>query len=292
MIYGYGFGLLNPQEKTLEKPLHVSLQRAKRVPQRFKQECAETARLIATKAQKLNRTPTLCLSGGRDSQLVALILKGADVEFNAVTVRFELGFNAADVREAQKFAEANNIRHSIINLNVIDTVRAEEGTQQLEKYFCSRPLRLAEHRLIQHIWKQGGFPIGGDGSTLLKKRADCWALAIDEQDCLLDYFCAINKIETAYSFFDHTPELLLSFLLEPEIQELGIGANKLANKVLTTSLVPKYNMYRKLWGVNQPTKLDVSPVLRRHLSDASRCIGRYDDTFYIPYETCLEQLAP
>src|SRR5688500_16123155 len=92
----------------------------------------------AVEAAKLNGSrlinPVLCLSGGLDSEAMALAFLNANVPFEAAIMAFTGGLNQYDVTHALDFCAEHKIPYQIIEMDAAAILRAGSHLAIAEKY--------------------------------------------------------------------------------------------------------------------------------------------------------------
>lgn len=219
---------------------------AKYIPVSFKDECINTAKRINEEAKAAGLIPTICLSGGLDSEVIVKSFIDAGVDFRLATFRFPDKLNEHELAYVNMFCKRHNLQTEFLDIDIKNFIVSEEA----EKIFVetrAKYLPYVSHiKLIQHIWNNGGYPVVGEEGQLERAGTE-WSYVEHEHDRTLFRYCEIHDIEGCMGFLQHTPEILLAMFQDPRMVELGLGKNKLANILLYTSRKIKYEMYIECW---------------------------------------------
>src|SRR5688572_14455846 len=77
---------------------------------------------------------TLCLSGGLDSEAMALAFLEAGVPFDVTTLRFNDGLNLNDIGNSSDFCNKHNIRQNFVNLDVVNFFQEKKFLPYIDPY--------------------------------------------------------------------------------------------------------------------------------------------------------------
>jgi len=199
---------------------------------------------------KTGKFQVLC-SGGLDSQYMCNILLKLGMDFVAVIISLESNtgvvYNHHDIKHAYEYCKCNNITVKTYSLNFdkfVDSGKILEIAEVAGSCSPSVPACL-------HVASQlDGFSmIGQDPAYLrLNKQNGLWELVERELDHSLLRFYNKNNLNGCTYFNMYSAEMMLSFLLDPSILELGMG--KLPGK--TGSNSTKNMVYNNGSGFNMP----------------------------------------
>lgn len=172
----------------------------------------------------------LCYSGGLDSEFVLAVLKKLGMQVNVVIMK--TAYNHPETQYAFKYCSANNIDPIIIDLDYDKFVSSDEYLEIAESMQC------AAWQIPANMWlaKQldGTVLTGNDPPHMkLNLKDNKWYL--DEEEIIHSQFnfWRQNKIKGTPFFLSYTPELMLSFLLDPTMQQLA--NNNISGKLGTNS---------------------------------------------------------
>jgi hypothetical protein len=127
--FGYGKNLLDhsPTESFRVRVLG---------PKRALKSPLEEFILNAKTISKNLKTPRLCLSGGMDSEVMALSFLAAQVNFEAVIIRFNADLNLHDIQHAIDFCEQHKIKYNFFELDIIHFFENQKYQPIIEKHKC------------------------------------------------------------------------------------------------------------------------------------------------------------
>lgn len=197
-------------------------------PESFKIELLNTVKQIQENA---GQQPILVSSsGGIDSELICRAFLEAKVPFQVINAKFKKDINLHDCQYVQKFCNQYDIKlytHEIDIENFLDTKMYDYAqlTQSCSPQF---PVHM-------HLWDQfDGFIVAGHGDPIFLRdvgQKDFYFQIQEKEDSVFRYFVERNR-QGCPGFYVYRPELLLSYLLEPEIMKLFLfGKNaKLLNQ--------------------------------------------------------------
>ena len=291
LIYGYCDGIFNPEQKSSVDSLKCSYARATRSPKTFKEECIITAKILGQEAASLNRIPMIFLSGGLDSEVVVKAFIEADVDFQAVTFRFNNNLNQHEINYVEKFANRHDITVRYLDIDIVTWLETTEAKNMFINSYCTYTEMLPHMKLMDLVWDQWqGMPVLGNGDLYVardinpvwrmqNKTANQYIWNYVEYEYILAWFrhSVHRKILGGIGFFQHTPEITLSMALDPRIQEV---CNNL-NPYKMSSRSTKYVIYKHHWP-----DLEIRPkwnggelVANLHYSKAKE----FSKTFNLPY---------
>lgn len=218
--FGWGPGKFNFEDKHLD--YWAKFGRAKYFPASFKQECNRAAYLIKENAIK---PLILFFSGGVDSEIVArsLLEVGAKFEVAIMKVKYKdnLHYNKFDTKFAYNFCTKHNLKFHEITMDVEEAmltyVKNVAHTYATHKFGV-----IMQHEMIR-FFPNHHIVYGGGDIKLTRYKS----IGIDKPGlCIIEGPIAVQALEIAEAvgsevsdrFFCHTPELMLSWLIEPDIQ--------------------------------------------------------------------------
>jgi hypothetical protein len=178
----------------------------------------------AARAAGLIRTSTdqeifLCMSGGIDSECMALGFLEAGIRFSVAIMRFSSDLNGYDIRDAVDFCERNSIPCRFFDLDIPDFYLDGRHFRLGFENRCTSP-QLTTH--LDLLAKVPGFPVLSwnicrphllpNGKTTLAMPTDLY----------FSYHRFLQRTgkEGVGFFFLYTPELFYSFLKLPLVKDL------------------------------------------------------------------------
>lgn len=161
-------------------------------------------------SESLGPELTLCLSGGLDSEAMALAFIAAKVPFDVTTLRFANDLNAQDTDRAIEFCQMHGLRQRFINLDVVSFFERNEFRPYLDPYFCpsaevATQLWFAEQIKRPFVW-------GGEAFRLFIKGQEPVLQAISELESVMFRMIKIKNLDAVPNFHFFSPELAWSFL--------------------------------------------------------------------------------
>ena len=183
-----------------------------RPPSSFRSECIKSAVDIASSAKK---PIGIMMSGGIDSEIIALSMIETGVKPACISIVFEEDLNLHDISYAEKFCRRYDLSHLKIEINLREFLK-KNG--ELEGFF-HRERVLFSHRplIMKAIQKLPDFHyIIGDGDIMLKREK----INNKKELCLVKEpsftpifrFLENSNYEGTPRFFSYSPEQLLAFL--------------------------------------------------------------------------------
>lgn len=82
------------------------------------------------------KNPVLCLSGGMDSEVMAMAFLAAQVSFEAVIIRFNSNLNQHDIQHAIDFCEENKIKYNFFDIDIVNFFEQQKYESIVEKFKC------------------------------------------------------------------------------------------------------------------------------------------------------------
>lgn len=193
----------------------------------------------------------LCYSGGLDSEYVLAVLTKLGMKVDVIIMR--TAYNYPETAYAFRYCEANNIIPTIIDLDYDKFVDSYEYLEIAESMKC------AAWQLPSNMWlaKQldGTVITGNDPPHMkLNQKNNLWYL--DEEEIIHSQFnfWKQNKIKGTPFFLSYTPELMLSFLLDPTMERLA--NNEIPGKLGTNST--KVEVFNRDSGLQLENRLKKS----------------------------------
>lgn len=217
----------------------VSYGKCKTPPLTFHSECINTAKIIH---QKSKGKSTLLFSGGVDSEVVLQSFILAKLPIKAAILRFKNELNIHDISYAIIACEKLGVPYYFFDLDIL-----KFWESNLFKYanptYCSSPQLLSTMWLIDQI---NEFPVLGSGECLLVKDIPKdyvpgvseyghseWKLYEKEKIASWYRHFMVRNRDGCPGFFQYTPELILSYILDPFVKKLT--GNEITGKLCTAS---------------------------------------------------------
>jgi hypothetical protein len=199
---------------------HVEIDPPKRKVGTYFQETLLTAEYInATRTGEIQ----VLYSGGLDSEYVARILLHLGIKFTPVIIQLKnvkdnTIYNDHDTVHAFKFCEDHNLKPLIYDLDFDRFVSSGQWRDIAESIECCAVAIPATMYVASQL---DGFTILGNDPPYIKYQDGKWYLQeLQYIHSILRYYKKY-KVNGCPFFLSYNPEMMLSFLLEPKIQELG-----------------------------------------------------------------------
>lgn len=228
--FGWGKGTYNFDDITLGLPYWIKFGRCERQPMSFREECVNAARLIF---ESTDKTILVFFSGGIDSEVVVRSMMEAGVSFEVLIINFwykgKSGLNSHDTAYALDFVKRHNIKYRIYDYDVASYIMTKY--LQDSHNFRLNVLGFAVHADISRVFCHDYLCIFGSTIVALFRGRLMDNLTISEgiftEGMITEHTTGIisplnvvsNLGETMiYGFFQYTPELMLSWILNDDIQ--------------------------------------------------------------------------
>jgi hypothetical protein len=244
-------------------------------------------------AENTDKPIYLGMSGGIDSEVIALCLKEQNIDFTAVVVEHSNGANMHDVGYAYKFCNQHNIKIERLLLDV-DTFFTTGIFRYIDQgYRAVRMFRYFQLFLIEHIENKGGCLILGSGEQVYCTVDNKINMMMDQGYTMsLDWCKNHNTVHYPY-FFMYNPEMyasyikidLIELLLEQPQYFTNFKDNKSTEKMLVLHSIWDMERRNKFHGFEKiiPLKQKVESSLRERFPDIQ--------TKFFPISTIKKELG-
>jgi hypothetical protein len=202
---------------------HVNIEPPKRKVKTYFEETLEAVEYVY--ANKTGRF-TVMLSGGLDSQYVCEVLLKLGIKFDTVVIEYldnqGQHYNDHDTKWAYEFCLSRNIYPKKMNVNFDRLVESGEAVEIAESIKCCS---IVVSYFLCVVSKIDGFILIGNDPPYLKFEQDKNIWMLEE----LQYIHGLLRFYQKYNLpgcpylLSYTPEMMLSFLLDPHIVKLGTG---------------------------------------------------------------------
>jgi len=193
----------------------IDIQPPKKKVKSFYEEAMYAAEYIyANKQGKLY----LLYSGGMDSEYVLNLYLSAGMDVTPVIIKLSPGYNDYDIKYAFEFCETKGIKPLVVDIDFDDFVKSGKcldiaNSIECPSYHVSATMHVAG--------QLDGTVILGNDPPYLKSREGVWYLEeLQIIHSILRYFRQ-NKVHGTPYFLSYTPEMMLSWMLEPTIVDLA-----------------------------------------------------------------------
>jgi hypothetical protein len=185
---------------------YISLGKLSRYPLKPFEEAVIAARLISAKL----KDPVLCLSGGLDSEAMALAFLAAGISFKAAIMNLDNGTNDYDIAVAKEFCLTNQIPFQEIHIPAAKILEKGEHIAVAEHYRTSSPERALFILFLQQI--TGEPVVGGEIMRRETNKNEVNFCCPKDRDLSYWRYMSENGIKGVPYFHYYTPELTFSFI--------------------------------------------------------------------------------
>lgn len=276
----------------------------------FRSECINTAKLVR---DSTDLPLDVLLSGGQDSEVVVAAFKAAGIPINVIIMRFADGYNAYDIAYATKYCESHGITPRFIDLDIMEFMSGE-AWKYAEQTSCINP------PMLPHLWlidQCDNYVVIGSGDVFLDKNVRVkpgevpdveyhmihhgnheghvytgqWLYREHESIASLQRHFMKDNRPGCPGFFQFNPEIVLSWLNEPEV----LRDTALESRRVTTHYT-KYDIYRRAWNTQPRPKFDGFEIVRHAMSvpkmrkELERLYPDHMQTWRIPMEDLVSIL--
>jgi hypothetical protein len=163
-------------------------------------------------------------SGGLDSQYVCEVLLHLKIDFEPVIIELKDNnkevLNMHDIKYAYEFCEIKNIKPTIYDLNFEKFIETGKNVEIAESVNCCSFALPATMYVASQL---DGFTLLGNDPPYLRNENGIWVLEeLEYIHSHLRYWKKFNLNGCPF-LLSYTPEMMLSFLLDPAIKNLGAG---------------------------------------------------------------------
>jgi hypothetical protein len=202
---------------------NVNIDPPKRKVKSYYEETIEAVEYVyANKVGKLQ----VLYSGGLDSQYVCEVLLKLGIKFETIIIELKdsngNSYNDHDTKWAYEFCHAKNLKPTVYDLDFDNFVKTGKNVEIAESVECCAAS--IPHTLYA-LSQLDGFTILGNDPPYLRyeKEKDQWSLEELQYIHAILRFYKKNNLNGCPFLLSYTPEMMLSFLLDPAIVKLGTG---------------------------------------------------------------------
>lgn len=164
-------------------------------------------------------------SGGQDSQYVCEVLLKLGINFEPIIIRLcgasGVIYNDFDIKYAFDFCESKNITPKVYDFNFENFVDSGKIIELAESVTCCAFEMIPTMYVASQL---DGFTLLGDGEPYIRLLDNgVWAVEEKELTHSLLRFYKKFQLNGCPYLLSYTPEMMLSFLMDPVIVKLGTG---------------------------------------------------------------------
>lgn len=195
-------------------------------PLDFRNECIRTAQKIR---QSTKDPIHIMFSGGVDSEVVLRSFVAAKIDVTAAILRFKNDLNIHDISWAVITCENLNIPYRFYDLDILDFWK-NRALEYAEPTYCVTPQLISTMWLVDQI---EGYPVMGSAECLFVKEVPTdyrpgispyekseWSLWEKEKIAAWYRHFIVRAREGCPGFYQYTPEIMLSYINDPIVQDL------------------------------------------------------------------------
>lgn len=210
-LYGIGHG----------DTWHVNIDPPTRKVKSYFEETLDTVEYVY--ANKTGKFQVL-YSGGLDSQYVCEVLLYLGIEFDPVIIELKNNsgeiLNQHDIKYAYEFCNFKNITPITYDLNFEKFVETGKNVEIAKSVSCCAAALPATLFVANQL---DGFSLLGNDPPYMRNEKGVWVLEeLEYIHGLLRFYKKYN-VNGCPFLLSYTPEMMLSFLLDPAIVKLGTG---------------------------------------------------------------------
>ena len=256
----------------------------------FEEELHRTAHLVR---EDFGKDLILFLSGGTDSEIVLRNFIHNGFKPQCAVIRFENGYNAGEVAEAEAIAMELGVKLHIIDFNVHNFFFSGEATEFGEQIQSTQLTYIMVYRSVMKL----GAPAVMGGEALLTRQVNLndsyWYYTLREnEDASAMRFSHKFGVPLVNEWFSYTPELLLYWLENPLVKELvtnrynyklnsASSKNSILSTLYKTRPKSKTHGFEKLLDFNQEVYKELGRTQIKRLEPSIDGIS---------YDTVIQQL--
>jgi hypothetical protein len=228
---------------SFDKKLELNFKPITRALENWPQEINNTIKII----RKSTKKPLyLCMSGGIDSEVIALKLIENNIKFTALIVRFKNNYNYHDIMVAQEFCKKYHIDNHTVYLDMEEFCSNKIDRYIAEGYKAVRIFRYLQLFMLETIEHLGGCGIIGSGEQVYCNVDGVLCLNRDFGHMMSLEWCKNNNTLHYPYFFEQNPELFASYMKEELIDFLLQKPEYFINHIDNMS-TEKILIYHKYW---------------------------------------------
>jgi hypothetical protein len=184
----------------------------------WREELRKTASIVLN---EYGKDLVLFLSGGTDSEIVLRNFLEIGFKPRCAIIKFKDDYNISDVNEAIELTTLLDVKLDIIEFDVKEFWRSGEATEFSLEIDCTQVTYL----MVYYHIKKLGFPAVMGGEQFLKRHISAgnsiWYHCFREnEDASAMRFSEKYRIPLVNEWFSYTPEMMLYYLEDPDVQAL------------------------------------------------------------------------
>lgn len=203
---GYGKSLL---EYDTRYEFRIKLPKLTRMPLTPFEEARLAAKEISN---SLPAPPVLCLSGGIDSEAMALAFLAEGLPFRVASMYFNDSLNEHDVENAIEFCKIHKLKHDLIHLDIVKFFENGTFNNYVDKYICQTPELAAQLWFLEQI--EQPFVWAAEAFRIYNADENPSIQAVSELEAAVYRYVSKNNLNSVPNFHFYSAELAWSFFKE------------------------------------------------------------------------------
>lgn len=269
---------------------HVDISPATRPVDTYFKETIKTLEYVyANKDGKLY----VLYSGGMDSEYVCEVLLHLKMDFTPVIV--DIKYNQHDLDYAFSFCQRKNIKPVVIDIDYDKFVDSGEIIE------IANNMRCCSYRMpatMKAMLELDGFILLGNDPPYMRKNNGLWQLEEEEVIHSIFNFYKHYNIKGCPFVLSYTPEMMLSFLLDPTMKDLASGKKYTGRLGTNSTKVNVFNNNNGAFYIENRTKytgyerVDESALMDHpniKLIESTR--PKWNGCFKVDYDVIVKQLS-
>lgn len=232
-------------------------------------------------------------SGGMDSEYVCEVLLHLKMDFTPVIV--DIKYNKHDIEYAFNFCQRKNIKPIVIDIDYDTFVESGEIVE------IANNMRCCSYRMpatMKAILELDGFVLLGNDPPYMRKNNNQWQLEEEEVIHSIFNFYKHYGIKGCPFVLSYSPEMMLSFLLDPTMKDLALGRKYTGRLGTNSTKVNVFNNNDGAFYIEPRQKytgyerVDESPLMNHpniKLIESTR--HKWNGCFKVDYDVIVKQLS-
>ncbi len=186
-------------------------------PGNFRDECLRAAREIYA---TIKRPPSILMSGGVDSEVVAESFRVQGIPFRAIIFKFEKNLNQHDVEWAIKYVQDHKVNFEIIPFDIVRFYKSEEIKHLAQITLCPYPMLITQAKMVDFLQARGDFALGGGSDPRYRYINNQWLYFTEEYEDCAKRLQIIKGFSAQVSFFLWRSEIFYAHASDPFIEKI------------------------------------------------------------------------
>lgn len=189
-----------------------------RFPKTFRDECIETAKIIDSYCRQINKSIALLYSGGLDSEVMLAAFLSAGIKFDIFHLNCSQGLLDHETKYVKTFCDRYGLTYIPVTFDLVNYMETEGFNLTLS--IRSTEIKTSHVLFLMKTLASTHLTVVGNGEPWLHMVDNRFIFAEYESMFAWYNFPYHNNFESVPGFFQYTPEITLSFFLDPFIEML------------------------------------------------------------------------